>query len=67
MQAYFQQFQRNYRGLSQGRNLAETRLLTTLENLLANTKKKTWEMMVNQDVDGYTKTPHRRKMLKKRK
>jgi len=41
MQAYFQQFQRNYRGLSQGRNLAETRLLTTLENLLANTKKKT--------------------------
>jgi len=24
-------------------------------------------MMVNQDVDGYTKTSHRRKKLKKRK
>jgi len=40
MQASFHQFQRNYRGLSQGRNLIETRLLSTVGNLLAKTQKK---------------------------
>ena len=65
MQASFHKFPRNYRGLSQGRNLAETRLLATVGNRLANTQKKTWEIMVNQDEDGYTKTLHRRKILKK--
>jgi len=41
MQASFHKFPRNYRGLSQGRNLAETRLLATVGNRLANTQKKT--------------------------
>jgi len=40
MQASFYQFQRNYRGLSQGRNLAKTHLLATVGNLLAYTQEK---------------------------
>jgi len=41
MQASFRQFQRKYRSLSQGGNLAETGPLATVGNPLANTQKKT--------------------------
>jgi len=37
------------RGLSQGGNLGEG-------GPLASTQKKTWEIIVNLDVDDYTKT-----------
>ena len=46
------------RGLSQGGNLAKT-------DPLASTQKKTWETMVNLDVDGYTKTLNHRKIFRK--
>jgi len=32
---------------------------------LANTQKKTWEIMVNTDVDGYIKTVNHRTILRK--
>ena len=47
-------------GLSQGGNLAK-------KGLLASTQKKTWEMKVNLDVDGYTKTLNHRKIIQKLK
>jgi len=43
-------------GLSQEENLAERGPLVTVGGPLAKTRKKTWKMMVNPDVDGYTKT-----------
>ena len=64
MQASFNQFQRNYRGLNQGWNLAETDPLFTVGNPLANTQKQTWEIVVNQDVNDNTKALLRRKILK---
>jgi len=30
-----------------------------------HSEKNTWEMMVNPDVDGYTKTANQRKILRK--
>jgi len=47
------------------RNSAERGPLASVEDLLVNTQKKTWEMMVNPDVDGYTKTPNQHKILQK--
>jgi len=35
-------------------NVAETGPLSTVGDTVANTQKKTWEMMVNPDVDCYT-------------
>ena len=49
MQASFHQFLHNYRGLSQERNFAETRLLATVGNRLANTSEKN---LRNNGVSG---------------
>ena len=48
-----------------GGNLAETGPLTTVRGALANTRKKSWEMVVNLDLGGYTKTLHIRKIFRK--
>jgi len=48
-------------------NLAERGPLATVRGPLANTqKKKTWELMVNPVVDGYTKTLNFWKIIRKR-
>jgi len=49
-------------GLNQGEKLAERGSLATVGRPLANTKKKSWKMIVNPDVDGYIKI---RKILRK--
>jgi len=46
------------RGLSQRENLTE-------RGPLAHTQKKTCDMLVNPEVDGYTKTLHHRTILRK--
>ena len=46
-------------------NLAERAPLATVGDQLANTQKKTWEMVMNPDVDGYTKTLNHGKIFPK--
>ena len=52
------------RSLSQG-VLAERGPLATVRGPLTNIQKKTWEMTVNPDVDGYTKTLNHREIFRK--
>jgi len=44
---------------------SNTMELASVGDMLINTQKKTWEMMVNPGVHGYTKTPNQRKILRK--
>jgi len=53
------------KGLSQGGNFAEGVLLATVEGPLANTQRKSWEMVVNPDMDICTKHRNCRKILGK--
>ena len=46
-------------------NSAERGPLASVGDLLVNTQKKSWEMIVNPDVDGYTETINQRKILQK--
>jgi len=46
-------------------NLAERRPLASVGDLQVYTQKKISELMVNSGVDGYTKTPNQRKILRK--
>ena len=53
------------RSLSQGENVCWKKLTGHFGGgALANTQKRTWEVMVNPDVDAYTKTLNQRKTLR---